>query len=526
MMKPETVGNYVIGEELGRGGMGVVYAAAHRVLGHPAAIKMLLPDVAGGRDQLERFFNEARATRAIAHEGIVELFDVGVAEDGRAYIAMERLTGESLAARLRAGRVSVATAVDIGRQIAAALGAAHAAGIVHRDLKPDNVFLTDRGRVKLLDFGVAKLGGADRHLVRTATGAVLGTPHYMAPEQAGGAAAVDARADLYALGCVLYRMLAGRHVFDGDSLVDVVAKHQRETPVPLCTYRPEASPQLAAIVDRLLAKAPADRFASAADVGDALAAPGVVALAPVPGDLAVTADPLTPAPRAAPETPDAAPDATPDATPAPASVRRRVVIALGIASATSVAIAVALILTTGGRRTTPTATPNAATPPDAIPPAPPDAAPATATSRDAVGATPVPRPQARTADDCAAIERELATLEPPALTSLEARDARTALYACEAEARRFPWPSAPLARLPHPSEMIASHHDAEAMGFCIRFGPGIVIELDTAPACGIAACRTGHVLWARMFMTGFEPGTDPRRRVAEACAAAGLRLDP
>ena len=209
----QTLGAYTIERELGRGGMGAVYLAVHAMLGRKAAVKLLRPELSRDPSTVQRFFTEARAASAIKHPSIVEIYDFGVAPDGAAYIVMELLDGESLATRLaRLGRLPVATALVFARQIATALAAAHRAGIVHRDLKPDNAFLVadpevaGGERVKLLDFGIAKLTG-DGGVAHTTTGAIMGTPHYMSPEQCEGSRAVDHRADLYSLGCMLFQMI-------------------------------------------------------------------------------------------------------------------------------------------------------------------------------------------------------------------------------------------------------------------------------------------------------------------------------
>jgi tRNA A-37 threonylcarbamoyl transferase component Bud32 len=262
------LGTYTIERELGRGGMGAVYVGSHSLLGRRAAIKVLLPELSRNQAVVNRFFNEARAATAIKHPGIVEIYDFGFATDGSAYIVMELLAGESLADRLRRGRLPLATAIQLARQTAAALGAAHRAGIVHRDLKPDNIYLVPDAetaigeRVKLLDFGIAKLADAGE-VGRTHAGSVMGTPQYMAPEQCRGAADLDHRADLYALGCVLHEMVAGAPPFGGDAAGVVLGAHLHLPPPPLRAIAPHATAELEALVLRLLAKHPAQRPASA-----------------------------------------------------------------------------------------------------------------------------------------------------------------------------------------------------------------------------------------------------------------------
>src|SRR3954470_10438963 len=184
-MLGRNLGNYTVVSKIGEGGMGVVYLARHVTLGRPAAIKVLHPSMSSNQDMVTRFFNEARAATAVRNPGIVEVFDFGILEDRSAYIVMEYLEGENLGARIRRGRLPLAATMTIVRAIARALQAAHEQGIVHRDLKPDNVFLVPDSelpsgeRVKLLDFGIAKLtydGSASGH---TRTGTVMGTPAYM-----------------------------------------------------------------------------------------------------------------------------------------------------------------------------------------------------------------------------------------------------------------------------------------------------------------------------------------------------------
>jgi serine/threonine protein kinase len=266
-----TVGNYQIVRQLAEGGMGVVYLATHSILGRSAAIKVLLPELSRDRDIVGRLFNEARAAAAIRHPGIVDIYDFGFLDDDSAYIAMELLEGETLGGRLRRqGALAVADAVQIGRQIAAALHAAHGKGITHRDLKPDNVFMVPDPeigeRIKLLDFGIAKLATGDTAGTRTRTGVAIGTPRYMSPEQCRGSSAVDHRSDLYSLGCILYELVAGRPVFQVDSANDIVAHHMYFQPEPVRLHAPSVPEPLAQLIQSLLAKDPAMRPSTAGDV--------------------------------------------------------------------------------------------------------------------------------------------------------------------------------------------------------------------------------------------------------------------
>jgi serine/threonine-protein kinase len=273
VLEGATIGQYRVIGQIGRGGMGAVYAAEHTLLGRPAAIKLLLPELSQNQDVVMRFFNEARAATAVRHPGIVEIYDFGWTPEGAAFIVMERLEGETLAQRASRVRLSWPVALAIGRQIAGALGAAHIKGIVHRDLKPDNVFLVPDPevpggeRIKLLDFGIAKLAESGAANM-TQAGVVIGTPSYMAPEQCRGVS-VDHRADLYSLGCVLYELCSGRPPFVGEGAGDVLAAHIHLA-VP-------AMPRVAAvseipavvedlIVNRLLAKSPVVRVQSAEEL--------------------------------------------------------------------------------------------------------------------------------------------------------------------------------------------------------------------------------------------------------------------
>jgi eukaryotic-like serine/threonine-protein kinase len=276
-----TIGSYVVRKEIGAGGMGTVYLVEHTMLGRKAALKVLRSDMSANQEMVARFFNEARAASAIKSPGIVEIYDFGYHVDGSAYIVMELLDGEPLALRIRRLRcMPVPQALTIGRQIASALAPAHRAGIVHRDLKPDNIYLVPDGeaasgeRVKLLDFGIAKLSndglGGDVNL--TSTKMVMGSPQYMSPEQCRGSGQVDARADLYALGCILYELIAGRPPFAGDGFGELMGAHLHVQPVALSVYAPAVPPDVEAMVLRLLAKSPEERPQNADEVAAALAA--------------------------------------------------------------------------------------------------------------------------------------------------------------------------------------------------------------------------------------------------------------
>jgi serine/threonine protein kinase len=275
----EVVGNYRVTAKLAEGGMGTVYRAEHSLLGKTAAVKVLLPELSNNREIVNRFFTEARATTAIRHPGIVEIYDFGYLASGAAYIVMELLDGEPLSLVLVArGRLTEQEALLHTRGIASALAAAHAQSIVHRDLKPDNVFLVrdpDMAggvRPKLLDFGIAKVAEAQRAggASKTRTGTVMGTPTYMSPEQCRGVGEVDHRADLYAVGCILYEMLVGRPPFASEGIGELLAMHLYMAPTPPSNVGVAVSPATERLVLQLLQKRPEDRVQSAAELARSL----------------------------------------------------------------------------------------------------------------------------------------------------------------------------------------------------------------------------------------------------------------
>ena len=261
----ELIGNHRIVRKLGEGGMGEVFLGEHEGIGTHIAIKVLFPHISHDVSQVDRFFNEARAVAQIRHAGIVKITDVGFTQTGRAYLLMEFLDGESLAARILRGPMTPPVACEIARQMASVLAATHATGVIHRDLKPDNVFLVADHelpfgeRVKILDFGIAKLTGALARGRPTQSQSQMGTPVYMSPEQWGDASKVDVRADIYSLGCMVFELLCGRPPFEATSIMEAFALHT-STPAPSARgLRPEVSPGLDELLRRMLAKAPADR---------------------------------------------------------------------------------------------------------------------------------------------------------------------------------------------------------------------------------------------------------------------------
>ncbi len=270
--------------------MGTVYAAQHQVMGRKAAIKVMHPLYAADPTLVARFQNEARAAHAIRHPNIIDVLDVGVlAETGLPYLVMEQLEGESLGARLgREGALPLRDALAIAEATADALQAAHVKRIVHRDLKPDNLFLvsdpaTPLGfRVKVLDFGIAKLRDQSQAGPHTRPGLLLGTPRYMSPEQCRGLPAeIDHRTDVYALGIILYEMLCGAPPFDSEADGDLLMMHVVKPPKPPRALDPRIPVPVESAILRALSKRKEDRFASMAELQAALAAAAAV---PTPPD--------------------------------------------------------------------------------------------------------------------------------------------------------------------------------------------------------------------------------------------------
>ncbi len=269
-------GRYEILRRIGEGGMGAVYEARHTVIGRKVAVKVLLERLLEKRELVRRLLQEARMASSIGHENIVDVLDFGSTDDGRAFVAMEYLEGESLAALLnREAPLPVARALAIARQVTSALGAAHAKGIVHRDIKPENVFIIQRGEndfVKVVDFGVSKAvrsaeEGMDS-LRLTRTGTLLGTPLYMSPEQARGDDDVDARTDVWAVGILLYECLTGDVPFRANNYLRVIAQVLGTEIVSPSALRPELDipPSVDALVMRALARDREQRFADMASL--------------------------------------------------------------------------------------------------------------------------------------------------------------------------------------------------------------------------------------------------------------------
>ncbi|HEY7863220.1 MAG TPA: bifunctional serine/threonine-protein kinase/formylglycine-generating enzyme family protein, partial [Thermoanaerobaculia bacterium] len=283
-MTGRTLSHYEVLEKIGQGGMGVVYRARDTRLERFVALKVLRPEAVGDPERTRRFIREAKAASALNHPSIVVIYDIGNA-DGVDFIAMELVDGKPLDTLLESGRLPVERVVSIAADVASALGAAHKAGIVHRDIKPGNVMVGDADRVKVLDFGLAKLveregaaPTADSYSPtatggdpRTMQGVVLGTLAYLSPEQAEGKP-VDARSDVFSFGTMLYEMLSGKRPFQGASTIGTITAILRDVPPSIRSLRPEVPEALVRVVERCLEKNPEDRYPSAAEVSRDLAA--------------------------------------------------------------------------------------------------------------------------------------------------------------------------------------------------------------------------------------------------------------
>jgi HEAT repeat protein len=263
---------YTIQRKLAEGGMGVVFEGTHGKIGRRGAIKLLKLELCRSDEVVERFYQEARAVNSIRHENIVDIYDFGRDPEGRAFFVMEYLEGEPLSARIRRGALKWSEAYPILEQTLRALRAAHDKGFVHRDLKPDNIWLkrSDTGvEVKLLDFGIAKLVGAESPKEKlTQTGSIIGTPHYMSPEQINGSKDVDHRTDIYAMGVIMYEMFAGVTPFVGDTLQAIMTGHLFKEPPRLANIPEDLGVPgpIAEIIDRMLVKDASARYDSVAAV--------------------------------------------------------------------------------------------------------------------------------------------------------------------------------------------------------------------------------------------------------------------
>src|SRR6267142_4680083 len=288
---------YLIEQLIKRGGMGAVYRGKHVMMDKTVAIKVLRPSLAGDDHVVARFSREAKAASRISHPHAVSVTDFGEAENGVVFLVMEYLDGQTLKEVIRnEGQMPLDRAVEIVRQVSGALDAAHKQGVVHRDLKSENIMLsrTNGGDwAKVLDFGIAKIQqpeGARDHDI-TAANLVIGTPQYMSPEQCSQTGPIDARSDVYSLGVILYEMLAGRVPFTGESPTVIMMKQVQDTPPSILEARPDLPGGISGVVERALAKKPADRFQTAGELFAALSetaseAPAVTALTETPATVA------------------------------------------------------------------------------------------------------------------------------------------------------------------------------------------------------------------------------------------------
>jgi serine/threonine-protein kinase len=256
---------YRIIKLLGEGGMGQVYEAQHVNINKRFAIKLLRPEIVANPEAVQRFRQEAWSASSIGHENIIEIDDFATLPSGSVYLAMEFLSGQSLAERMKVGPpLDVGEALDIFVQVARGLSAAHDKGIIHRDMKPENVFLAvrhNRTVVKILDFGIAKVSGAEGSHSLTRTGAIFGTPHYMSPEQALGKA-LDLRSDIYSVGVIMYEVFTGKVPFEAESFMGILTKHITNEPKRPTEVAPTVPPEMEAVILKAMAKDPAQRYAN------------------------------------------------------------------------------------------------------------------------------------------------------------------------------------------------------------------------------------------------------------------------
>ena len=359
-------GRYRVGRLLGRGGMGAVYLAEHLELRKSVALKVLLPELASVPDVVHRFLQEARAAASLRHPGIVDVIDLG--QDGdTAFLVMELLDGEELADRIaRDPPLTFREVARIGWLVCDAVAAAHERGIVHRDLKPANVFLVrdkEGLRIKVLDFGIAKVASTERPLL-TQTGQVIGTPQYMSPEQLRDSASVDARTDVYAIGAILFEMLARRPPFLADSYPALVLAVCGEELPDLRRYRPDVPPALEAIVRAALEKTTEARTQSAVLLGAALRPfERSAEVGALDATLAHPTDSLAPGPSSTKQpVPSTTVPEGPAPSPPPSLSRSPAVIAVGAFAAVGALAALAATWASAGPRVEPDPTVSSAAP--------------------------------------------------------------------------------------------------------------------------------------------------------------------
>ncbi|MCU0242562.1 MAG: protein kinase [Vicinamibacteria bacterium] len=272
----QTIGHYVILDRLGRGGMGEVFSAKDTRLDRTVALKVLPPEMVHDPERMQRFSREAKTLAALSHPNIVTIFSIEEIDEWHVLV-MELVAGQTLRGAIAKEGLGLARLLEIAESLAEALAAAHERGVTHRDLKPENIMLTDSGRLKVLDFGLAKItteqqfSGAPDHSTLTRDGVILGTVPYMSPEQAQGKP-IDQRSDVFSLGIIIYELLTGQRPFQGGNLAELISSILRDAPRSISTLRPQTPPALKLIIKRCLEKAPKDRFQSAGELHAALRA--------------------------------------------------------------------------------------------------------------------------------------------------------------------------------------------------------------------------------------------------------------
>jgi serine/threonine protein kinase len=265
------LGKYTILDRIGSGSMGRVYKATHQLMGRAVALKIIAPEIVSNERAVSRFYREMKLVGRLDHPNVVRAFDSD-SINNILYIVMEYVQGKSLAQLLKDGPLPPIDVVGYAAQAALGLSHAHEQGIVHRDIKPSNLLLTDEKLIKVLDLGLGVLMEADSHATfATADGIAVGTVDYMSPEQACGKE-VDGRSDLYSLGCAMYHLITGRHAFPGESPIERLGKRISGKPVPITDLRPDLPPSLVAVMDKLMAAKPQDRYQTGQEAADALAA--------------------------------------------------------------------------------------------------------------------------------------------------------------------------------------------------------------------------------------------------------------
>ena len=265
------LGKYVILDRIGSGSMGRVYKATHQLMGRVVALKIIAPEIVSNERAVARFYREMKLVGRLDHPNVVRAFDSD-SSNNVLYIVMEYVQGRSLAQLLKDGPFPPIDVVNYAAQAALGLDHAHQQGIVHRDIKPSNLLLTDEKVIKVLDLGLGVLMEAESHATfATADGIAVGTVDYMSPEQACGKD-VDGRSDLYSLGCAMYHLITGRHAFPGESPIERLGKRISGRPTPITDHRPDLPPSLIAVMDKLMASKPADRYQTGQEAADALSA--------------------------------------------------------------------------------------------------------------------------------------------------------------------------------------------------------------------------------------------------------------